>query len=166
MKRILSTVISFIFIIFLFNTHFNNNHKAASFIHCQTPQQQEEQQASSLIPPYGRPIPIQRCDPSLYLICNQICPNGISYGINKVTGCPFCKCHDNPNYPTCPPVTCLIYCEYGFEIDPVTRCEICKCRQQPNFCPSFAPCNLVCPFGYRRAPSGCLICLCNEDPLI
>lgn len=49
----------------------------------------------------------------------------------------------------CEPVTCEMYCEFGFKIDE-TGCEICQCNEVPN-CLS----NSDCPIGYECAMPRC-----------
>ena len=52
----------------------------------------------------------------------------------------------------CPPVTCALYCEYGYKKDGTTGCETCACNEEPSRCgPNLPPC-----------PTG-LVCVAQDD---
>lgn len=61
----------------------------------------------------------------------------------------------------CEPVLCDLHCEYGFARD-VNGCEICQCNKPPECAP--APCFLHCRHGYKKDEKGCDTCECNPPP--
>ena len=65
-----------------------------------------------------------------------VCPDGCETVVNTV-GCDACLC-EPPPAPECPPVTCDLACDRGFDRDPATGCEVCACA--PAYCQSDMDC--------------------------
>ncbi|XP_033095823.1 uncharacterized protein LOC117100282 [Anneissia japonica] len=65
--------------------------------------------------------------------------------------------------PTCPPFSCLIFCEHGNQVDE-NGCKICACNPPPEpTCPPFS-CLIFCEHGNQVDENGCKICACNPPP--
>jgi hypothetical protein len=54
-----------------------------------------------------------------------VCPDGCETVVDAA-GCDACLCEPTPA-PECPPVTCALVCDHGFDRDPATGCEVCAC---------------------------------------
>ena len=77
----------------------------------------------------------------------------------------------------CPRYQCMMYCQYGFQIDPETGCSICRCNSPPIALSSAAAqssypshcskvmCRLGCKYGFQTGEDGCPICRCNPPPV-
>ncbi len=65
-----------------------------------------------------------------------VCPDGCGTVVDAA-GCDACFC-EPPPAPECPPVTCDLACDHGFDRDPATGCEVCACA--PAYCLSDAEC--------------------------
>ena len=65
-----------------------------------------------------------------------VCPDGCETVVDAA-GCDACLC-EPPPAPECPPVTCDLACDRGFDRDPATGCEVCACA--PAYCQSDMDC--------------------------
>ena len=117
------------------------------------------------------------------VMCRMFCTHGFRRDEN---GCEICKCNDSPQ--PCPKLKCSTKCPNGYQKDysgkmteerkkgiflrrksPFQGCAICVCNEDEpkdiigmNCAPM--KCDLDCPFGFERDPSGCEMCSCNRCP--
>ena len=79
------------------------------------------------------------------------------------TGCEVCRCKE---VATCSPVSCLLHCPAGREIDD-HGCETCQCKRPalptPNNpmeseCGRQGLCKKYCEFGFEQDENGCQLC--------
>ena len=84
----------------------------------------------------------------------EVCPPGCEK--KHKFHCPFCHCPIRP--PICRPMICLMFCEYGHEVD-VHGCKVCRCKQK---CQN-QMCKMKCKNGFQEDDQGCPICKCKPD---
>ncbi|CAH1794710.1 unnamed protein product [Owenia fusiformis] len=119
---------------------------------------------------HGSHTPANKCCP----VCNPA-PRTMAMGVASV----------------CSPVTCRMYCDFGFVKNDTTGCDICKCNKSPcdvdpNPCPEDSDkpvcdvrqgkavcirqhcppiCAMYCQFGFKiNETTDCPICSCREHP--
>jgi hypothetical protein len=78
--------------------------------------------------------------------------------------CALLSFSDSGAAPTCSPIMCMMYCEYGFVKD-TTGCDVCICNEAPDETPCRPQtCKMACEFGFAKDDQGCELCKCSEDP--